>query len=430
MLSQIGNVIVQVADNAMVGQYGGDNPIPLAATAFGGSVFFVLFITVMGLTFGLTPLVGALFAQGRMAVVSKYLQNSILFYGVVSVVAVALQLAIIPLMWHMGQPEEVVAMSIPYYKALVWSMVPVILFFTFKQFFEGIGNTTVAMVSVVVSNVVNIALNYMLIGGNWGMPELGALGAGIATGISRTLSAVIIVGYFVFNARYQIYRSYFSLRNFSLAAMQRLVKMGFPISMQMLLEASTFSIIGIMFGWFTATDISANQIGIAMANSSFMIIVAISSATTIRISHCYGVRDYAQMRLAGSAAWHLGLVWNAITATIYFIFREDLPRLFTSNGDVIDLASILLLTIAAFQIPDGIQSIGIGILRGMQDVKSVPPIAFISYWVFNMPVAYFCAFNLGMGAQGLYMGFFVGFAMASTLIIRRIYKRYRVLEGR
>ncbi len=428
MLSQVGNVIVQLTDNAMVGRYGGDDPIPLAATAFGGSVFFICFITVMGLTFGLTPLVGALFAQGRTSVVSKYLQNSFVLYTIISLVFTLLQLAIIPLMWHMGQPEDVVAMSIPYYKTLVWGFVPMIIFFTFKQFFEGIGNTTVAMVAMIISNVINVLLNYMLIGGELGAPELGVVGAGISTTTARIASMIIIVAYFVSAKSYSIYRENISRSNFSWAAVKRLTQMGFPISMQMLLESSTFVLVSIMFGWFTATEIGANQIGIVMSNCSFMIIVAISSSTTIRISHCFGVRDYAQLKLAGHAAWHLGLVWNLITAIAFYLFRMELPSLFTSNSEIIELASVLLLSIAAFQLFDGIQSIGIGILRGMQDVRIVPLIAFISYWVLNIPVAYLCAFNFGMGAKGLYMGFVVGFAMASFLIIWRIRRRQRILE--
>ncbi|MFR9620805.1 MAG: MATE family efflux transporter [Rikenellaceae bacterium] len=428
VLSQLGNVVVQIADNAMVGRYGGDDPTPLAATAFGGSVFFIVMISVMGLTFGLTPLVGALFAQGRKSVVSKYLQNGLVLYNAVAVVAVLFLLAIIPLFQFMGQPQEVVAMSIPYYKALVWSMIPVIIFFSFKQFFEGVGNTRLAMIAVVVSNVINIVLNYMLIGGNMGAPEMGALGAGVATAISRVVSAVVLVYYFLRSRDYAIYRRGFSLRNFSMAATRRLVKMGVPISMQMALEVASFVIIGLMFGWFSATEIGANQIGIAMSNCSFMIIVAVASATTIRISHCYGLRDYAQLKLAGYAAWHLALAWNLITAAIFFVFRSQLPLIFTSNVETAELASVLLLAIAAFQIPDGIQSIAVGVLRGMQDVKIIPYIAFVSYWVFNMPIAYLCAFVFGMGAPGLYVGYFVGFAIASVLLIWRIRHRQRILE--
>ncbi len=420
ILSQLGHVVVQIADNAMVGRYGGDDPLPLAAAAFGGGLFFLSFIAVMGLTFGITPIVGELFAQNREIESTKYLQNSLLLYGGIAILATALQYAIIPIMPYLGQPEAVVEMSIPYFKALVWSLIPAIMFFVFKQFFEGLGNTKIAMYSVIFSNIINIALNYLLIGGELGAPELGALGAGIATLIARITMMCVIVGYFLFSHNTKQYRAFFSRVNFSYDAMRRLLSMGLPISIQIFLEASTFVFIGFMFGQFGAAAISANQIGLTLGNCSFMIIVAVGSATTIRISHCYGARDFVQLKLAAYAGWHLAALWNVSAALMFFIFRDYIPMIFSSNEDVIALASIFILAIVAYQIPDGIQCIGVGILRGMQDVKKIPLIAFFSYWLCNIPVAYICAFWLKLGHIGLYMGFVVGFGVAGILIIRRI----------
>lgn len=428
MLSQLGHIIVQIVDNAMVGQYGGNDPIPLAAAAFGGGLFFIAMVTTMGLTFGITPLVGKLYAQGDQVKSSKYLQNSILLFGIIAVLATILQYSVIPLMWHMGQPDEVVELAIPYYQTLVWSLIPNIAFFIFKQFLEGVGNTKVAMYVVIISNVINIFLNYLLIGGEMGAPEMGVLGAGIATLTSRVAMAIMIVLYFIYNKQYSHYRDLFARCNFSKEYAFRLIRMGFPIAMQIMLEAGAFVVTGFLFGLFGATSISAQQIALVIGNCSFMIIVALGSSTTIRISHCYGLRDFKQMRLASKAGWHLAFMWNIMAAIFLFLFRTQIPQIFTANADVIELASILIMVVIAYQIPDGIQCIGIGILRGMQDVKRIPYIALISYWIFNIPVGYFCAFNLGMGAQGLYMGFFSGFALACTMIIWRIKYRQRQIR--
>lgn len=428
VLSQLGQIIVQVADNAMVGHYGGDDPTPLAAVSFGGGIFFIIFVSIMGLTFGITPLVGELFAQKRTTEPAKYLQNSILIYSVAAILLSLVQFAIIPIMWRMGQPAEVVEMAIPYYRMLVWSLFPCILFFTFKQFLEGVGNTKVAMYIVVFCNVVNIIFNHMFIGGEWGAPEMGALGAGLATLLSRIMLAIIIICYFIRSSQFKIYRDRFARYNFSWSAMTRLIRLGFPISSQIFFEASSFVGIGFLFGLFGAVAIGANQIATTLGNCSFMIIVAIGSATTIRVSHCYGLRDTAQMRLAGKAAWHLGIVWNIFMAIVYMSLRSYIPLIFTTNQEVLELASVLLVTIAAYQITDGIQCIGVGILRGMQDVKIIPLIAFISYWLFNIPIAYICAFHLDMGSRGLYMGFMVGFTLASILLYWRIKYRLKQLH--
>ncbi len=427
MLSQFGAIVVQMADNLMVGQYGGDNPIPLAAASLANSYFFLPFIATMGMTFGITPIVGELFAQGDRRESASYLQNGILLYTLLAIGMTILQFTAIPLMWHLGQPEEVVALSIPYYNTLVWSMVPVILFFSIKQFLEGIGNTTVAMVCVIISNVINILLNYMLIGGEWGAPEMGIRGAGLATLISRIIQMSILLLYFFNTSKFRDYVSSFSPLNFGREVQKKLLKIGLPITSQLFFEVSTFVVIGFMFGWFSTEAIGAFQIALTLGNASFMIVIAISTATTILVSHKFGKGNISQMRRTSSAAWHIVTLWSVIVALLFCALRHQLPLLFTSNREVAEIASTLILMIAIYQIPDGLQAIGVGIMRGMQDVRIIPAIAFSSYWLFNLPIAYLCAFHLGMGASGLYMGLIVGLVVATILTYVRIKRKQRDL---
>ncbi len=430
VMSQLGQVVVQLADNIMVGQYGGDNSLPLAAASFGGSVFFLINIACMGLTFGLTPIVGELFVQGRMKEASNYLGNSMVLFPLIGVLAMLLMYALTPLMSYMGQPEEVVAMAIPYYQTLIWSMVPIMIFFVFKQFLEGLGNTHTTMYIVIACNAVNIALNYTLINGAWGAPELGVLGAGLATLIARILQAATIVIFFVSIKRFRGYLEEFKLKTLRVVDSLRLIKIGLPISSQMFFECSAFVISSIIIGSFGANAIGANQIGISIMNCAFMIVLAIASATTIRISHCYGAGDFERMKLASQASYHLTMVWNSFTAISFVVLREVLPRIYTTNAEMIELASLLLVFIALFQISDGLQCVSIGIMRGMQDVKIIMPISFFAYWVLNIPVGCLCAFTFGMGPQGLYVGFIVGLSTAAILLYRRISRRQRALIAR
>lgn len=420
ILSQLGQVVVQLADNIMVGQYGGEDPLPLAAASFGGAVFHLLYVTCMGLTFGITPIVGELFVQRKIKAASKYLGNSLVLFPIVGVVCMLLQFGTIPFMDQMGQPDEVVALAIPYYKSLVWSVVPVMIFFVFKQFLEGLGNTKTTMYIVIGCNLVNIFLNYILINGVWGVPEMGALGAGIATLISRILQAAAIFLFFLSNKRFSIYLEQFKFKALEVADSVKLLKIGFPISSQIFFEVSAFVISGILMGYFGANIIGANQIGTSMMNCAFMIVLAIGSSTTIRVSHCYGARDFRQMKIASSAAYHLALVWNLTTIVIFVTLRNLIPLMYTSNSEMVEMASTLLIFIALFQIPDGLQCMGIGILRGMQDVKIIPIMSLFSYWVINIPIGCLCAFTLNMGPQGLYIGFIVGLSTATILLYRRI----------
>ncbi|MFR9567129.1 MAG: MATE family efflux transporter [Rikenellaceae bacterium] len=428
ILSQLGHVVVQIIDNIMVGQYGGDNPLPLAAVSFGGSLFLPLSVASMGLSFGLTPIVGELFAQRHKGQAAKYLQNGIVLYLIVGLLISALQIVTLPLLHFLGQPLEVVEAAKPYYITLILSMLPLMFFSCFKQYLEGIGNTKIAMWCVLMSNVINIGLNWLLIGGNCGAPELGATGAGLSTLISRLFLAIALPLYVLRSSQFKAYIIRFARVNITRAALKKLRHMGIPISTQIFMEASSFVMIGIMFGWLGTNAISANQIAMSMGNATFMIVLAIGSATTIRVSHCFGANDMAQMRLASKAAWHMGLVWNTMTCIIFTLLCTQIPHIYTSNTEVVEIASILIVFIAAFQIPDGVQCVGVGILRGMQDVTIIIPFSIICYWILNIPIAYLCCFTLEMGTAGLYVGLIVGMCVASILYIWRIKYRQKKLR--
>ena len=196
--------------------------------------------------------------------------------------------------------------------------------------------------------------------------------------------------------------------------------MGLPIALQMFLESSAFVGTGIMMGWFGTVAMSANQIAITLGNCAFMIVMSIGAATTIRVSHSYGVRDIGQLTLAARASYHLVLAWNALAALVFITLRHLIPTFFTSNAEVVATTSTLLVFAALYQLSDGIQNVSVGILRGIQDVKIIMPIALVSYWLLNLPVGYLLGFTLGMGPSGLYLGFAVGLSTAAVLLIARI----------
>ena len=431
VLTQVGQILTQVADNLMVGRYGGDDPVPLAAVSFGGAVFFILFIAAIGIALGMTPLVGELYAQGDREKSAGLLQNGILFYGLLGVAMSLIQYAVIPLMYRLGQPAEVVDMAVPYYKMLVFSMPFVMLFFAFKQFLEGVGNTKVEMVVTIIANVANIGFNAVFIYGRFGLPEMGAVGAGLGTLLSRIIAPILMIGYFYNRHKYRVYLDGFSPRNYSWATVKKLLHMGLPISLQMFLEASAFVGTGIMMGWFgdmAKVAIGANQITTTIGNCAFMIVMSIGAATTIRVSHCYGARNIGELSLAAKASYHLVLAWNACAALFFITLRNVIPTFFTTNPEVIAIASELLVFAALYQLSDGIQNVSVGILRGIQDVKIIMPIALVSYWLLNLPVGYLLGFTLGMGPSGLYLGFSFGLSAAAAMMILRIRRSIRRLR--
>lgn len=422
MLTQLGQVVVQLCDNMMVGRLGA---LPLAGVSFGGTVFFIIFALAIGFTLGLTPLVGELFAQNRNEEVAGYLQNSIALYLTLGVVFVTLLLAAVPLMHYLGQPEEVVEVAIPYFKYLAWSVLPFMLFASFKQFLEGIGNTKVAMTIVVISNALNIFLNWLFIFGKLGAPELGAAGAGLATLVARSVTPVMMIAYFLSKREFRSYFGYFSWRKMMGISCEgnhyckELFRVGLPIAGHLTLENSAFCITSLMMGWIGTVEIAANQITTTMANVAFMMVVGIGSATTILTSHAYGARDREQIKAVSRASYTVGLAWNTITALSFILLRNHIPLLFTDDPEVVHTAATLLVCCGLFQFSDGLQCISTGLLRGIKDVAVILRIALIAYVVINVPLGYLLCFVVGWGAPALWVGFIAGLTIAAVLLMRR-----------
>ena len=439
ILSQIGQITVQMADTAMVGNYGGDDPTPLAAVSFATNLFYIIFITSLGLTFGLTPLVGERFAQKRDRHVRELLQNGFLLYSLIGVMATLVLIAsrgVFPIMASLmmgdggdGSISGVVDMALPYYDTLIWSMFPVMIWATIKQFLEGVGNTHVAMTTIIIANSLNILLNWIFIFGKCGFEPMGAVGAGYATLISRVVQCLMMVIYFFRAKRFRIYTEGLLKRSMiKFRRIAEILKVGIPISFHMFMEASAFVVAGIMVLAFGAASVSAYQIGVNMMNLTFMIVIAIGSSTTILCSHIYGNRDFSRLRRTVYAAYQMGLLWNISVATLFVAFRYQIPTLFTTNVQTIEITADMLIFISLFQVSDCLQAISISIMRGLQDVKVLMPIVFVSYVVINIPVAYLLAFVYGFKTNGLIMGFIVGLSCCAVMTIRRVRKNIKRLE--
>lgn len=441
ILSQVGQITVQLADTAMVGRYGGDDPVPLAAVSYATSLFFIVFVTVMGLTFGLTPLVGEHFAKGNKSYVKELLRSGFVLFTIIGGLTTILLIAIRPMFRIMGgmmissgsdaSINEVIDMALPYYDIIIWTIFPIMIWGTAKQFLEGIGNTKVAMVTIIISNVINIFLNWVFIFGHFGFEAMGAVGAGLATLIARVAQCVVMLAYFLYSPKFREYtKGLFRLVKPHFKAMIETLKVGIPISFQMLMEASAFALAGVLVLAFGAHSVSAYQIGTNMMNVTFMIVIAIGSATTILCSHIYGRRNFENLRKTIYASYQMGLMWNITVALLFVLLRNHIPALFTSNQETIELTATMLIFIALFQVSDCLQAISISVLRGLQDVKVIMPIVVISYIIFNIPVGYLLAFNCGFESIGLIIGFIVGLSICATLTILRVRRDINRLERR
>jgi MATE family multidrug resistance protein len=425
MLSQAGQVLVQQVDNMMVGTVG---TLELAAAAFANSVFVLGLVFAMGFTFGLTPLVGHAFAKGDQHKAASLLRNSFVLNVVLTIVLVIFLWITSYFFQYMGQPPEVVDLATNYYRILVISLLPFILFFTFKQFAEGLADTKIAMLITLFSNVVNIAFNYVLIFGKFGIPEMGLDGAGYATFIARATMPILFLWVFIKRKKFNVYwTKVFEIKT-EWEKISELLKVGFPIATQIILEVAAFALSGIMMGWIGVIPLAAHNIALGLASVTFMVVTGIGSGTTIRVSHQYSSGDFKSMRKAAWASLHMVVAIMSMTAVLFAIFRFQLPWLYTTDEEVINVAAQLLIMAAIFQIFDGAQVVLLSILRGLADVQKAMFFAFIAYILINIPISYVLAFTFNLGPIGIWIGFVFGIGTASVLFYMRISSQFKKLK--
>lgn len=434
VIAQAGQLTTQFADTAMVGNYGGEDPVPLAAVSLGGSLFLLIYLAALGLALAITPMVGEHYARNERREVGHLFQNSIAYTLGIGVVATAIALMLRPfigvlgrLMSSPGQSVEAVAeMALPYYDMLVMSILPLMIFLAVKQFLEGIGNTKIAMWISLAGNIVNILLNYIFIFGVWGAEEMGAEGAGLATLLARIGQMVAIIVVFFAWQRLRIYRTFFSRNALKLRSIVSLLRIGCPISFQMVLESAAFILTSILALSFGEVAAGSMQVAFSIANIAWMITVAIGSASTILVSHIYGSGNRAELRPTVMATYHLGLVWATFMAFVFVAFRWPIAEVFTDNAEVIELTAQLMLLIAIYQFSDSIQGLSISMLRGLQDVKVIMPIVLCSYLLLNIPVGVVLAYHFDLECSGLVVGLIVGLSSAALLTALRIRRNIRI----
>lgn len=436
VIAQAGQLTTQFADTAMVGNFGGEDAVPLAAVALGSSLFLLIYLAALGLALGITPLVGEHYARGNRREVGRLFQNSIIYCTLIGIGATAAAIALRPFIGTLGEwmssgGEDVSAvstMALPYYDMLVWSIMPLMFFLCVKQFLEGIGNTKVAMWTTLAGNALNILLNYIFIFGHCGFEAMGAEGAGLATLLSRIAQMCIIIVYFLLSHRLRRYRALFERNALRIAHLRRIASVGYPISFQMVLESAAFILTSILSLSFGAISAGAMQVAFSIANIAWMITVAIGSAATIVVAHVYGAGQRKELRPTIKATYHLGLMWALIMSFVFIFFRKDIASIFTDNYEVIALTSRLMLLIAIYQFSDAVQGLSISMLRGLQDVKVIMPIVACSYLLLNIPIGCTLAYTFDMGCRGLTIGLIIGLSSAAILTSLRLLRSTRLFE--
>ena len=413
IIGQLGGIITGLADTIMVGQHSTDE---LAAASFVNNVLNAFIIFGTGYSFALTPLVGENLARNKRYVVSAWLKNGIVANMILSLILMAVLVVVYFNIERFGQPVELLPMIKPYFMISMISIIFVMLANAFRQFVEGITNPSVSMWILVTGNLLNIIGNYVLIYGKCGLPEMGLMGAGYSTMISRIFMFVMFILVFMFRPSYKVYRKGFMRMWVLPNRLMRVTKLGVPIAFQQGLEAATFSLTAIMVGWLGSTELAAHQVVISISTISFTTYLGLGSATAIRTSFYKGAGDWKQVRKTTVAGIHLGVIVSTLTCLALFIFRNEISFIFSDDPSVASIVILLLPILMLYQYVDGAQIVLANALRGLSDVKPIMWISFITNFLIAIPAGYLLGFPFGLGIRGIWLAYPIGFVFSVALL--------------
>lgn len=414
LIGQLGMIIAAFADNIMVGRY---STPALASASFVNNVFNLAMFACLGFTYGLTPLIGAMFSTGRKDRIGEIIRNGVVA-NIVFSLAVTLVMGIVWLNVHrLGQPEELLPLIRPYFLLILAGVIFVALFNVFAQWLFAINDTALPMWIVLIANGINILGNYVLIYGHWGFPELGLVGAGISTLFSRIICLAIVLVFFCRAERFREYFKGFLHSRLNRRTMSTVVSTSWPVSLQMSLESGSFTFAAVMAGWLGAVSLAAFQIIVITGTLGFCIYYSLGSAVSVVVSNRAGLSDSHGMRRAAFAGYHIMLALATISSLTFIIFEKDLIPVFTEDPEVIATTMTLIAPLVLYQLGDATQINFANALRGTSNVLPMTWIAFISYVIVGTPVTYLLGFPAGLGIYGIILSFSASLFLAAALFL-------------
>jgi MATE family multidrug resistance protein len=421
IISNVSQVGLGLIDSAMIGAI---DYRQLAASSLVINILGIPQVLGIGMTMAISPLVAMANGRNDVERASKVAFNGVILAAVVALVIAVSIVCSRQLLFHLGQDPQVAMFAKPYYEVMAWSLIPMIIFLAVKQFTDALEFTKTAMLLSLLSLPMNAFLNWLFIYGKFGFPRLELFGTGIATLITRIVIAVTLI---IIVLRHKVFKPYFEARHkawkIDKKMWRELLHIGIPSSLQYGMEAGAFSISGIMIGWLGATTQAAHQIALNLASTTFMASLGLSMAGSIRVANAYGRNDKKGLRHIGKSTIAGGLGYGVICGLLFILLQHQLPFAFTNNNEVAAIAASLLVYGALFQISDATQAIGVGLLRGIHDVRMPTFFVAIAYWAIGIPVGYFLAFNMQLHAAGIWLGFVIGLTISSLLLNSRFLKK-------
>lgn len=414
LIGQLGTIVVGFADTIMVGRYSTE---ALASASFVNNLFFTANFACMGFTYGLTPLIGAMFSQGRKKAIGEILRNGVVLNLIFSLLITCVMFLFYINVDKMGQPDELLPLIRPYTLLFLAGLIPTSLFNVFAQWSYAIGNSRMPMWIILISNIANIIGNWLLIYGNLGFPEMGLNGAGISTLIARIICPIAIIAIFFGIKKYSEYSQGFFGSRISYNNLKLLFLTSLPISLQLSLESGSFSFAAIVAGWLGAIELAAYQIIVIVGTLGFCIYYSMGSSVSVLVANAAGRNDKKGMRQVAFAGYHIMLTLATISSLIFIFFGRDLMTIFTDDAVVITTASTLIFPLVLYQLGDATQINFSNALRGTSNVMPMLWIALVSYVIVGIPTTYFLAISASLGIFGIILSFSIPLFLAGALFL-------------
>ncbi len=417
---QVGLMTMGVADSVMVGHI---SPAALGGVALGNVYFFAVCVFGMGVLMALDPVVSQAVGARDEPAIARGLQRGIVLSLVLSVPASLLLLATGPFLAALGQPAEVVPIAAGYVLREIPSVFPFYAFIVFRQTLQALGRMRAIVQVIVLSNLLNVALNWILIFGKLGFPALGADGSAWATTISRWVMLAGIAGLAWPTVRRYLlpWRS----ESFELRPLARMVGLGAPIGVHMQLEFGVFGAVGLLMGRVGTEAVAAHQIALNLASLTFMVPLGVAGAATVLVGQAIGRGAQAEARRAAGAALLVGISFMSLTAIAFLLVPRLFASAYSSDPGVLALAGVLIPIAGVFQVFDGLHVVSSGVLRGVADTRYPMAVGLIGFWLLGLPISLALGFGAGLGPAGLWWGLAAGLAVAATLLVLRVRSRLR-----
>jgi len=412
---QVGMMLMSVVDTIFVGHVSARE---LAAAALGGLYTIGLFNFCLGVVWAVDPLVSQALGARDPAAAALGVQRGLVLAAVMGAVATVL---CVPAEWvyrALHEPPDVIPRAVSFVHISAPSLVPMLLFVALRQSLVAMKRTSALVAVVVLSNLLNAGLDWVLVFGHWGLPAMGAPGSALATTITRFLGlfALLVIGRRALEPMLRPWRK----EALALGPLLRTFQIGLPIGAQNSVEFTTFAAISVFAGWFGAEAVSGHQVAINLASLMFMVPLGIGSASSVLVGHAIGEQDMAHARRVAASALAVGAGYMALSACVLLALPGMFASAYTSVPGVVAVAALLIPIAGVFQVFDGLQVVSAGVLRGAGDTRAPLVSNVLGFWLVGMPVSLWLGFKGGLGVVGLWWGFVAGLAVVAAFLVLRV----------